>query len=194
MVQPSIEQLRELVAKTLQQQNLSGQIEIFGTPRRFGLLVCNLPASQANRIEEVKGPPVEMAKDDKGQWKPAAIGFAKKNGIDPEKLEVRDFSGKEYLYAIKHLEGRPTKEILEASILGWIHGLRFPKNMRWGSYRQRFVRPIRWLTCLWNGEIIPVELEMVISSNQSRGHRFLSKDFITIDQAAEYESKLKDQW
>ena len=194
MVQPSIEQLRELVAKTLQQQNLSGQIEIFGTPRRFGLLVRNLPASQANRIEEVKGPPVEMAKDDKGQWKPAAIGFAKKNGIDPEKLEVRDFSGKEYLYAIKHLEGRPTKEILEASILGWIHGLRFPKNMRWGSYRQRFVRPIRWLTCLWNGEIIPVELEMVISSNQSRGHRFLSKDFFTIDQAAEYESKLRDQW
>ena len=66
--------------------------------------------------------------------------------------------------------------------------------MRWGSYRQRFVRPIRWLTCLWNGEIIPVELEMVISSNQSRGHRFLSKDFFTIDQAAEYESKLRDQW
>ena len=82
----------------------------FWTPRRFGLLVRNLPASQANRIEEVKGLPVEMAKDDKGQWKPAAIGFAKKNGIDPEKLEVRDFSGKEYLYAIKHLEGRPTKK------------------------------------------------------------------------------------
>ena len=194
MVQPSIEQLRELVAKTLQQQNLSGQIEIFGTPRRFGLLVRNLPASQANRIEEVKGPPVEMAKDDKGQWKQAAIGFAKKNGIDPEKLEVRDFSGKEYLYAVKHLEGRPTKEILEASILGWIQGLRFPKNMRWGSYRQRFVRPIRWLTCLWNGEVIPVELEMVISSNRSRGHRFLSKDFFTIDQADEYENKLRDQW
>ncbi|MEC8542503.1 MAG: glycine--tRNA ligase subunit beta, partial [SAR324 cluster bacterium] len=194
MVTPSIEQLRELVAKTLQQQNLSGQIEIFGTPRRFGLLVRYLPASQANRIEEVKGPPVEMAKDDKGRWKQAAIGFAKKNGIDPEKLEVRNFSGKEYLYAIKHLEGRPTKKILEASILGWIHGLRFPKNMRWGSYRQRFVRPIRWLTCLWNGEIIPVELEMVISSNRSRGHRFLSKDFFTIDQADEYESKLRDRW
>ena len=194
MVQPSIEQLRELVANTLQELNMSGRIEVFGTPRRFGLLVRNLPVSQANRIQEVKGPPVEMAKDDKGQWKPAAIGFAKKNGIDPEKLEVRDFSGKEYLYAIKHLEGRPTKEILEASILGWIHGLRFPKNMRWGSYRQRFVRPIRWLTCLLNGEIIPVELEMVISSNQSRGHRFLSKDFFTIDQADEYENKLRDQW
>ena len=69
MIQPSIEQLSELVAKTLQQQNLSGQIEIFGTPRRFGLLVRNLPASQANRIEEIKGPPVEMAKDEKGHWK-----------------------------------------------------------------------------------------------------------------------------
>ena len=78
--------------------------------------------------------------------------------------------------------------------MGWIHGLRFPKNMRWGSYRQRFVRPIRWLTCLWNGEVIPVELEMVISSNRSLGHRFLSKDFFTIDQADEYENKLRDQW
>ena len=120
MVHPSIEQLRELVPKTLQKQNLSGQIEIFGTPRRFGLLVLNLPVSQANRIEEIKGPPVEMSKDEKGHWKQAALGFAKKNGIDPEKLEVRDFSGKKYLYAIKHLEGKPTKKILEASILGWI--------------------------------------------------------------------------
>jgi len=154
MIQPSIEQLREQVAKTLQQQNLSGQIEIFGTPRRFGLLVRNLPASQDNRIEEIKGPPVEMAKDEKGHWKQAAIGFAKKNGIDPEKLEVRDFSGKEYLYAIKHLEGKTTKEILETSIGEWIQALRFPKNMRWGSYRQRFVRPIRWLTCLWNSEVV----------------------------------------
>ena len=194
MIQPSIEQLSELVAKTLQQQNLSGQIEIFGTPRRFGLLVRNLPASQANRIEEIKGPPVEMAKDEKGHWKQAALGFAKKNGIDPEKLEVRDFSGKEYLYAIKHLKGRPTKEILETSIVEWIQALRFPKNMRWGFYRQRFVRPIRWLTCLWNSEVISVELEMVRSGNRSCGHRFLSKDFFTIDQADEYENNLRDQW
>ena len=194
MIQPSIEQLSELVAKTLQQQNLSGQIEIFGTPRRFGLLVRNLPASQANRIEEIKGPPVEMAKDEKGHWKQAALGFAKKNGIDPEKLEVRDFSGKEYLYAIKHLMGRPTKEILETSIVEWIQALRFPKNMRWGFYRQRFVRPIRWLTCLWNSEVISVELEMVRSGNRSCGHRFLSKDFFTIDQADEYENNLRDQW
>ena len=194
MIQPSIEQLRELVTKTLQQQNLSGQIEIFGTPRRFGLLVRNLPASQANRIEEIKGPPIEMAKDEKGQWKQAALGFAKKNGIDSEKLEVRDFSGKEYLYAIKHLEGRQTKEILEASILEWIHALRFPKNMRWGSYRQRFVRPIRWLTCLWNSEVISVGLEMVRSGNRSFGHRFLSKDFFTIDQADQYENNLRDRW
>ncbi|MGA0342349.1 MAG: glycine--tRNA ligase subunit beta, partial [bacterium] len=194
MIQPSIEQLRELVAKTLQQQNLSGQIEIFGTPRRFGLLVRNLPASQANRIEEIKGPPVEMAKDEKGHWKQAALGFAKKNGIDPEKLEVRDFSGKEYLYAIKHLEGKTTKEILETSIVEWIQALRFPKNMRWGSYRQRFVRPIRWLTCLWNSEVVSVELEMVRSGNRSFGHRFLSKESFTIDQADEYENKLRDQW
>ncbi len=194
MIQPSIEQLSELVAKTFQQQNLSGQIEIFGTPRRFGLLVRNLPASQANRIEEIKGPPFEMAKDEKGHWKQAALGFAKKNGIDPEKLEVRDVSGKEYLYAIKHLMGRPTKEILETSIVEWIQALRFPKNMRWGFYRQRFVRPIRWLTCLWNSEVISVELEMVRSGNRSCGHRFLSKDFFTIDQADEYENNLRDQW
>jgi len=132
MIQPSIEQLREQVAKTLQQQNLSGQIEIFGTPRRFGLLVRNLPASQANRIEEIKGPPVEMAKDEKGHWKQAALGFAKKNGIDPEKLEVRDFSGKEYLYAINYLEGKTTKEILETSIVEWIQSLRFPKKYALG--------------------------------------------------------------
>ena len=194
MVEPSIEQLRALVTKTFEQQNLSGQIEIFGTPRRFGLLVRNLPLAQANRIQEIKGPPFEMAKDEKGQWQKAALGFAKKNGVDLEKLEIRNFAGKEYILAIKHLEGSQTKEILKSSILEWIQSLRFPRNMRWGSYSQHFVRPIRWLTCLWNSEVIPVELEVVRSGNLSCGHRFLSKDFFTLDKAEDYESKLRERW
>jgi glycyl-tRNA synthetase beta chain len=194
MVLPAIEQLQQLASKTLQQQNLSGQIEIFGTPRRFGLLVRNLPEKQDDQTQEIKGPPVELAREENGLWKPVALGFAKKNNVDPEQLEVRDLAGKRYMFAVMQQEGQYTKEILQLSIPEWIQSLRFPKNMRWGAYRQRFVRPIRWLTCLWNQEIIPVKLEVVASSNLSCGHRFLSKDFFPIKMADEYENSLQDRW
>ena len=41
--------------------------------------------------------------------------------------------------------------------------------MRWGSYRMRFIRPIRWIVSLWNDEVVPVKLEMVEAGNETRG-------------------------
>ena len=63
--------------------------------------------------------------------------------------------------------------------------------MRWGSYKMRFIRPIRWIVSLWNNSIIPVKLEMVKAGNVTHGHRFLSSGEAIISEAADYENHLK---
>ena len=63
--------------------------------------------------------------------------------------------------------------------------------MRWGSYRMRFIRPIRWIVSLWNDAVVPLKLEMVEAGNDTRGHRFLSSGKSLLNQAADYEKQLE---
>ena len=63
--------------------------------------------------------------------------------------------------------------------------------MRWGSYKMRFIRPIRWIVSLWNSSVVPTKLEMVSASNETRGHRFLSSGNAIIKEASNYQNQLK---
>ena len=146
----------------------------FSTPRRLTIQLQGLPEKQADRKIELKGPSATIAKDAKNNWSKAAQGFAGKNGVSVDNLEIREFEGKEYLFIQREELGKRIPEILQAEVEQWISQLNFPKNMRWGSYRTRFIRPIRWIVSLWNDEVVPVKLEMVEAGNETRGHRFLS--------------------
>ena len=64
--------------------------------------------------------------------------------------------------------------------------------MRWGSYKTRYIRPIRWVVSLWNTKVVPIKLEMLVAGNQTRGHRFLSSGNIKIKHASDYEQLLND--
>lgn len=169
-------------------------LQVFSTPRRLAVLASGLPERQTDRTLEVKGPPVEHAQDAQGQWTKAAEGFARKNAVTAADLEVREISGKAYVFAVRQESGRPVPELLTEAVPGWISGLSFPKNMRWGPYRMRFIRPIRWIVSLWDEQVIPVSLEMVQADRKSRGHRFLGDREVSLSQATGYEEVLKEQF
>ena len=63
--------------------------------------------------------------------------------------------------------------------------------MRWGSYKMKFIRPIRWVMSIWNKVLIPIKLEMLESGQKTYGHRFLSRGMIFIKNAGDYEKQLK---
>ena len=169
-------------------------VEYYGTPRRLAVLIRDLPKQQADREEEVKGPPVRAAFKD-GQPTKAAEGFARKQGVDLEDLEIRDTPKGEFVFVQKQLKGRPTTEILQELCFQWITGLEGKRFMRWGDGDLRFARPIRWLVALWNGEILPLELvngsESIKSDRTSRGHRILHPDGVKIAQATDYVETLR---
>lgn len=192
-VRGAMEQLKERTEKWLSDSRLAyNEVKAYATPRRLAVLVTELAEKQEDVNEEVKGPARKIAVDESGAWSKAALGFARSQGADPETLFFRELGGVEYVYAKKSSVGVETSSLLPEALPALITSMTFPKNMRWGSYELRYVRPIRWLVALYGKEIVPFEITDVTAGNVSRGHRFLGTDTV-VEEPAFYVERLREQ-
>ncbi|GAA3407509.1 glycine--tRNA ligase subunit beta [Paenibacillus hodogayensis] len=192
-VRAAMEQLKDKTEKWLDASRLShGGVKAYATPRRLAVVVQGLADKQEDVSEEVKGPARKIALDEAGGWSKAALGFARSQGVDPAQLFFRELGGIEYVYAVKSSQGVETSTLLPEALPALVTSLTFPKNMRWGSYELRYVRPIRWLVALHGAEVVPFEITGVSSGNVTRGHRFLGQE-TTIGEPSQYAERLKEQ-
>ncbi|MBW4685320.1 MAG: glycine--tRNA ligase subunit beta [Komarekiella atlantica HA4396-MV6] len=187
-------QWQERIPQSLEANSLSSaSVEVYGTPRRLAVLIKGLPSQQPNREEEIKGPPAQAAFKD-GKPTPAAVGFAKKQGVEIDALEIRPTDKGEFVFVQKRIPGRPVAEILTELVPQWIWGLEGKRLMRWGDGDAKFSRPIRWLVALLDAEVLPIELvngsETIKSDRISQGHRVLHPETVTITQATDYVNTL----
>ncbi|WP_019506310.1 glycine--tRNA ligase subunit beta [Pleurocapsa sp. PCC 7319] len=194
-VSSAIAQWQAKIPASLSEEFLSfTKIEYYATPRRLAVLIKNLPSQQADREEEVKGPPVKAAFKD-GEPTKAAEGFARKQGVSLDDLEIRPTPKGEFVFIQKQIKGRSTQAILQELCPQWITRLEGKRFMRWGDGDLRFPRPIRWLVALWEREVLPLELvngsETISSDRLSRGHRVLYPEQVTIPHATDYVSTLR---
>jgi glycyl-tRNA synthetase beta chain len=190
----AIVQWKSRIPESLKTHNLpNAAVEVYGTPRRLAVLITGLPSQQADREEEIKGPPAQAAFKD-GQPTKAAIGFATKQGVDISALEIRPTDKGDFVFVNKQIPGRPIADILTELVPQWVWNLEGKRLMRWGHGDGRFSRPIRWLVTLLDGEILPLQLEngaKVVKSNRiSRTHRVLHPEPVSISHATEYVKTL----
>ena len=192
MIDAASQELRERVAGLLSRERLagSGELTSFDTPRRLAILASGIAPAQADVVEQISGPSVNVAYKD-GQPTPAAHGFAKKVGIDISRLEVIATPKGECVSAKVTKKGRGAAEILAEGLPKEISGIYWPKNMYWRKPNERFVRPIRWLVALLDGQPIPLEFDGIAAGDRSRGHRILSDDVVTIGGVSSYVSTLR---
>ncbi|MEN6483041.1 MAG: glycine--tRNA ligase subunit beta [Anaerolineaceae bacterium] len=162
------------------------KISTLGTPRRLVVLVEKLSAQQPDRTQIVKGPPAERAFDANGQPTKAAEGFARGKGLTIADLSISDMDGGSYVTATIHEAGRPAVEVLAEVLPGFIADLKFDKSMRWNTSGVAFSRPIRWLTAIFGGQIVPFTYAGLTSSNITRGLRFHEPELIKIANAQAY--------
>jgi len=183
MIDAAAEELRQRVSALLSRERLSvAEVTHFDTPRRLAVMALDIAASQADVVEQVNGPSVSVAYKD-GQPTPAAHAFAKKAGVDVAQLEKVTTPKGEYLAAKVTKKGRNAAEILAEGLPKEISTIYWPKNMYWQKPNERFVRPVRWLVAMLDGEIIPLELDGIRAGKASRGHRILSTGDVTISRA-----------
>lgn len=184
--------LKNLVEKELENISLNFTIvQTFSTPRRITLLVKGLEDKQQDQIIETFGPPKKIAYDENGYPTKAAIGFAKSQNIEIDKIQIAKRDNGEFLCVINKLKGKKTSQILKELLPDIITSIPFKKSMRWGNGKITFARPIRWITCIYNGKTVPFKIENIKSSNKSRGHRFNSIKPFKIESFEHYSKTLE---
>lgn len=191
---PLLKELNEIEKKwvaVLEKNGLLGEFEFYYTPRRLVLWHREFLTHQEDRVEEFYGAPVEMALKD-GVPTPAALGFAKKCGVEFSELGRGEKGGKEVLYFSRTVQGKASDELLGEMIDQWIKSLNFGKSMRWGSNAESFIRPIRWVNVMLGEKVVDIRLFGVASNAHTYVHRISHFEAKTVNSIHHYFDLLKE--
>ena len=157
------------------------------TPRRIIFFLSQIPLSESDRDEEVKGPPVKAAYDAEGKPTQALNGFLKKNNVAISDV----LAGGDYIRVRRTIKGRAAGEILQQRVPQIIESLRWPKMMRWGNGEHSYIRPIHSIVSVLDGEHLPITIFGLDSGITTRGHRTLAPQEIEVTSYNEYVTKLE---
>jgi glycyl-tRNA synthetase beta chain len=183
MIDAASKELRERVHALLNRERLAAvEITGFDTPRRLAVMASGIPSGQPDVTEQVIGPSVSAGYKG-GVPTPAAHGFAKKAGVDVSRLEKVTTPKGECLAAQVTNKGRSAAEILAEDLPRELSSIYWPKNMYWRKTNERFVRPVRWVVAMLDGETIPLAFDGILAGKISRGHRMLWQGDVTIPRA-----------
>ena len=216
---PGIEaQLAERLTARLDETRIERRtpVRTFVAPRRLVATVAELAERQSDLEESVTGPPVRAAFDANGEPTRAAMGFARKQGVDVGALARVETPKGEYLACHRRQAGDATRSVLGGVLAATLRDLAFPKAMRWDAILEDgrgeflFGRPIRWLVFLYGSGVVPFEIGRtpgavvpgvapVRAGSLTYGHRFFGGDGspgepIEVTSFADYRQRLADAY
>lgn len=179
------EDLKRLVTEKLKAVGLSGsRADAFVTPRRLALVIDGLPVAQPDVREERKGPRTDAPQQ-------AIDGFLRSTGLGRDQLtEVEDKKGT-FLVAIIEKQGGATADVIAQIVPEVIRGFPWPKSMRWGSGGLTWVRPLHSIIALFDGAVVPLDVDGIASGNSTVGHRFMAPQLIEVADFADYKARLR---
>ncbi|WP_037087730.1 glycine--tRNA ligase subunit beta [Neorhizobium vignae] len=201
--------LKKLVTDALVEAGLTYEgAREYWTPRRLTLDIRGLTARSADQREERKGPRTDAPEG-------AIAGFLRGAGLSSisEAQVVNDPKKGDFYVAIISKPGRPAEEIIAQVMPGIIRNFPWPKSMRWGAASMpkgarfagidgkgpeslRWVRPLQSIVCVFGPEhdetqVIPFEIDGLVASNVTYGHRFHAPDAITVRRFDDYVTSLE---
>ncbi|MGM3386864.1 glycine--tRNA ligase subunit beta [Stutzerimonas stutzeri] len=166
---------------------LHARVQSFAAPRRLAVLVQSLETEQPDRSVNLDGPPLQAAFDADGEPTQAALGFARKCGVE---LSEIDRSGPKLKYS-RTIPGEATTKLLPGIVENALNELPIPKRMRWAARKEEFVRPTQWLVMLFGDQVVDCTLLAQRAGQESRGHRFHSPGPVRISKPSSYLEDLR---
>ncbi|QSF55417.1 glycine--tRNA ligase subunit beta [Brevundimonas fontaquae] len=182
MQQGAARDLERMVSDRLKAAGLTWDaLTTYAGPRRLTLVIDGLPTATPDREEEVKGPRASAPEQ-------ALEGFLRKTGLTRDQLTERDG----VLFAVLSSKGRATTDLVAETVDQVIRTFPWPKSMRWGSGTLRWVRPIKRILCLFDGKVVPFEIDGIQSDAITEGHRFLgSGELLRVSDFVDYRTQLE---
>jgi len=190
---------REAIATLLREKLAAlhlahGRLISYATPRRIAVLVEDVAAHSEVRLTLRRGPPKLAAVDAQGAWTPAALGFARNQGVAPEALVLEMTERGEYVTARRQVGGEAARELLPAALRQIIEEFPAPRKMRWGTGEVAFLRPLAWLLARLGDETLPLAIAGLDAISHSYGHRLLSPGPVMIATPRHYPQALLDAY
>ena len=186
MQKRAAEDLKKLLMDALSKAGfLPGGMETFSAPRRLVAVVEGLPERTADVREERKGPKVDAPAQ-------AIEGFLRGAGLTDiaQARVVSDPKKGDFYVADLVKPGRATPDALAEIVPDIIRNFPWPKSMRWGEGTLRWVRPLHRILAVFDGEIVPFDVDGIAASNISEGHRFHGTGTFEVKDFEDYEAKL----
>ncbi|MCC8931151.1 glycine--tRNA ligase subunit beta [Rhizobium sp. 'Codium 1'] len=180
----------------------------YWTPRRLTLDIRGLTARSADVKEEKKGPSVSAPQG-------AIDGFLRGAGLTSIDQAIVKTDPKKGDFYVAYMEkpGRAAEEIIAGVMPGIIKTFPWPKSMRSGFASMpkgsgyggiegkgmeslRWVRPLQSIVCTFGPEhdevqVIPFEIDGIVASNITYGHRFHAPEAITVKRFDDYVTNLE---
>ena len=174
-----LEQFKSLIEFELDKKLIKfNNIVVTSTPRRIVLLLEGLVDYAEDKTIVRKGPKANLAFLD-GSPTNAALGFANSLGIDVGELEIKNTEKGDFVFGKKIEKGQSTKISLSSIVPKVMKSLQGPRFMKWGAGNTKFSRPIRWITSIYNDDILDFVFDEcdpnIQISNKSKSHRLINK-------------------
>lgn len=192
------EDLRRMVTDKLVAEGLVYEgAKAFVTPRRLALTVHGVPARQPDLKEERKGPKV-------GAPDAAVQGFLKATGLKSldEATLQKDPKKGDFYVALIEKPGRDAITVIAEMLPVIVRTFPWPKSMRWGERSKKpgalsWVRPLHSIVATFGPEteepeIVKFDVDGLVPSNVTRGHRFLAPKDFSVRRFDDYVSKLEE--
>jgi glycyl-tRNA synthetase beta chain len=162
-------------------------VKVFIGSRRLVIYISGLPQVILSSSVEIKGPRVDAAYS-------AIEGFCRSHNISKANLTTSMFKDSLCYVYIKPSEQIDVKSILLNIIPKAIKQYVWPKSMYWGDYGIKWIRPLRNILCLFNGEVLAIQFGHLVANNITFGHRFMSNGEIKVKNFDDYKEKLKQNY
>ncbi|MFL1780905.1 Glycine--tRNA ligase beta subunit [Candidatus Hepatincolaceae symbiont of Richtersius coronifer] len=166
-------------------------ITVLATPRRLTILFEDLPSKSEDQVEEKKGPKVDA---------PLSIleSFLKSNKLKLEDCIKKTTAKGEFYFFNLVKKGGDLKDILPSLIMETLTQVKMKKSMRWHSTNFTWARPIRNILIILDNENLKVDfnnlIPWMVSTNFTKGHRFMGQEIISIGSVDDYFIKLKENF
>ena len=185
------QRMAETLSKALKDAGLGGDApRSWSGPRRIAVSISGVATSQPDLNEERRGPRADAPEQ-------AIAGFLKGAGISRDQAETRSTPKGDFLFAVINKKGQAASDVIPDMISGLLAQFSWPKSMRWGRGKQRWVRPLHRINVIFDGK--PLAGTMPLSDQAddqiafgalSFGHRMLSPQDVPLTTGDAYEDAL----
>ncbi len=165
------------------------EVHNFYGPRRIALAAHVAPEVAAASSTE-RGPRASAPEQ-------ALTGFLRKHGATREQLRVEG----DYWVLDKRAAAVSAAALIGEKLPELLRRFPWPKSMRWGGASGfTWVRPLRRITCLLDGAVVPFDLRDgaddghgLAAANLTEGHRFHAPGAVAVHSCDDWAEKLRER-